>query len=192
MYMDTVNHYKNCPQCAVATRTGRKRNPPLKPILVEKVFQIIGVDIMKLPKTSSCNQYVVKWPFVFATKDQKATTLAKLLVEGVVPIISVPKALLSDQGANLLAYLMKDVCELLGVDKLNTTAYHPQYNGLVERFNRTLKVMLHKHAAKFGLQWDRFLSGVLWSYRNTPHDSTMENHLSFCLEQTVDLPQKLL
>ena len=83
-------------------------------------------------KTSKGNQYVVvfqdflsKWPFVFATKDQKATTLAKLLVE-VVPVIGVPEALLSDRGMNLLSHLMRDVCELLGVAKLNTTANHPQ------------------------------------------------------------------
>jgi len=69
---------------------------------------------------------------------------------------------------------MKDVCSLLGTEKLNTTAYHPQCNGLVERFNRTLKMMLRKHAGKFGLQWDRYLHGVLWAYRNTPHDSTNE------------------
>ena len=69
---------------------------------------------------------------------------------------------------------MRDVCELLGVAKLNTTAYHPQCNGLVERFNRTLKMMLRKHVDKFGPQWDRFLPGVLWAYRNTEHNSTGE------------------
>ena len=39
---------------------------------------------------------------------------------------------------------------------------------------RTLKSMLEKHAADFGVQWDRYLPGVLWAYRNTPHDSTGE------------------
>ena len=43
---------------------------------------------------------------------------------------------------------------------------------MVERLNRTLKATLRKHAAKFGAQWDRFLPGVLWAYRNTSHDST--------------------
>ena len=93
--------------------------------------------------------------------------ISKLLVEEVVPVIGVPEALLSDRGTNLLSHLMRDVCELLGVAKLNTTAYHPQCNGLVERFNRTLKMMLRKHVDKFG-------PGVLWAYRNTPHDSTGE------------------
>ena len=35
-------------------------------------------------------------------------------------------------------------------------------------------MMVHKNVDKFGPQWDRFLSGVLWAYRNTPHDSTGE------------------
>ena len=69
---------------------------------------------------------------------------------------------------------MKGVCSLLGTHKLNTTAYHPQCDGLIERFTRTLKAMLRKHAARFGAHWDKFLHGVLWAYRNTPHESTGE------------------
>ena len=69
---------------------------------------------------------------------------------------------------------MKDVCALLGIEKLNTTAYHPQCDRLTERFNCTLKTMLRKHAAQYGAQWDRYLSGVLWAYRNTPHEATGE------------------
>ena len=69
---------------------------------------------------------------------------------------------------------MQDVCQLLGEKKLNTTSYHPQCDGMVERLKRTLKTMLRKHVAKFGGQWDQFLPGALWVYRNTPHESTKE------------------
>ena len=63
---------------------------------------------------------------------------------------------------------------MLGIRKLNTTAYHPQCNGLVERYNRTLKAMLRKHVARFGNHRDQFLYGVQWAYRNTPHNTTGE------------------
>eukprot|EP00731_Ephydatia_muelleri_P039043 Em1067g2a len=78
--------------------------------------------------------------------------------------------------------------------KLNTTAYHPQCDGMVERFNRTLKTALRKHAAKFGNQWDRYLSGVLWAYRNTPHDSTGEkpSYLLFGIDCRAPLESSLL
>lgn len=78
---------------------------------------------------------------------------------------------MSDRGTNLLSHLMKG---LLGIKKLNKTAYHPQCYGMKDRFNRTLKTMLRKHAAKYGVQWDTYLHGVLWAYRNTPHESTGE------------------
>ena len=105
--------------------------------------------------------------------DQKANRIARLVAEEVFPLFGVPDTLLSDRGANLLAHVMQDVCELLGVRKLNTTAYHPQCDGMVERLNRTLKTMLRKHIAKFHGQWDRLLPGV-WAYCNTPHESTKE------------------
>ena len=76
----------------------------------------------------------------------------------------VPECLLSDRGTNLLSHLMRDVCSQLDITKLNTTAYHPQCDGLMERFNRTLKTMVRK----------------LWAYRNTPHGATGEK-LSFLL-----------
>ena len=138
---------------------------------------------MDLPRTSRGNQHVVvfqdfltKWPFVFPTPDQMAVRLTQLLAE-VVLVIGVPEGLLSNRGPNLLSHLMDDVCKLLGTKKLNTTAYHPQCDGMVERFNRTLKTMLRKLAATYGLQWDKYLSGVVWAYRNTPHESTGEKPL---------------
>jgi len=181
MYTDAVNFASKCAECCIVNGTGNKKKPPLHPIPVQRPFQIIGIDIMELPRTAKGNRYVVvmqdfltKWPLVFPVPDQKADRLARLIVDELLPLFGVPEALLSDRGANLLAHVMQDVCALLGIHKLNTTAYHPQCDGMVERLNRTLKGMLRKHAARFGPQWDRYLSGVLWAYRNTPHESTRE------------------
>ena len=181
MYSDAISFCKNCPECAVVSGTGRVHRPPLHPIPVQRAFQILGVDIMELPVTERGNRYLIvfqdfltKWPFIFAAPDQKAIRLVRLLTEEIVPVIGVPDALLSDRGTNLLSHLMQDVCQLLGVTKLNTTAYHPQCDGMIERLNRTLKAMIRKHVAKFGSQWDQYLAGVLWAYRNTPHEATQE------------------
>ena len=177
MYCDVSNHWSSCPQCAIVNSSGRVNRPPLHPIPVECVFQIVGVDVMDLPETEKhmvvFQDFLSKWPLVFPVPDQKAHRLAKLLVE-VVPFFGVPEALLSDRGTNLLSHLMKDVCKLMGIRKLNTTAYHQQCDGMVKRFNCTLKTVLRKHAATSGMQWDKYLPGVLWAYRNTLHESTGE------------------
>jgi len=117
---------------------------------------------------------------VYPVPDQKALLITQLLAEVNVPFFGVPEALLSDRSTNLLSHLVLDVCKFLGIHKLNTTSYHPQCDGRVERFNRTLKAMLRKHASKFGTQWDNYLPGVLWAYWNTLHESTGEKR-SFLL-----------
>ena len=68
--------------------------------------------------------------------------------DGTVPVFVVPECLLSDRGTNMLSHLMKDICDFLRTKKLNTTGYHPQCDGMVERFNRTLITMLRKQADK--------------------------------------------
>ena len=54
-------------------------------------------------------------------------------------------------------------------------AYHPQADGLVENFNRTLQAMLAKYAAKFGVNWGEHLHHLLFAYRTKPHESTGES-----------------
>ena len=181
MFNDARRFARACPECVIVTGGGRASRPPLHPIPVSKPFQILGIDVMDLPLTDQGNKHVVviqdlftKWPLAFAIPDQKTTRIARLVAEEVIPLFGVPECLLSDRGTNLLSNLMMELCKILGIKKLNTTAYHPQCDGAVERFNRTLKTILRKHAAKFGCQWDRFLPGILWAYRNTPHTSTGE------------------
>ena len=103
-------------QCAIVNSSGRVNRPPLHPIPVQRVFQIIGVDIMDLPKTEAGNKHVVvfqdflsKWPLVFPVPDQKTVRIAHLLAEEVIPLFGVPEALLSDRGTNLLSHLMLDM-----------------------------------------------------------------------------------
>ena len=89
---------------------------------------------------------------VYAVPDRKTDRITKLLSEEIVPFFGSPEALLSDQGTNFLSDLMLNVCISLRITKLNTTAYHPECDGMVERFNRTLKAMLRKRAAQYGTQ----------------------------------------
>ena len=70
---------------------------------------------------------------------------------------------------------MQAVCEVMGVHKVNTTAYHPQTDGLVERFNRTLIDMLAKTVEKSGRDWDARLPYVLFAYRSSMQESTKES-----------------
>ena len=82
--------------------------------------------------------YFTKWPEVFPASDQTTATIARLLAEEIIPHHGVPRELLSDRGLSKIC----EHYEILGIHKLNTSAYHPQTDGLVERFIRTLTDML--------------------------------------------------
>ena len=181
MRSDVCQYCRSCLTCATS-HTGRATKPPLTSIPVAGPFDCIGVDVIQFPQTYDGNRYAVvfmdyltKWPEVFPTADQTAVTIAKLLVEHIVCRHGVPAKLLSDRGTNFLSELLHDVYHLLGIKKLNTTAYHPQTDGLVERFNRTLTDMLAKTSANDGKDWDRRLPYVLFAYRTSMQESTKES-----------------
>ncbi len=76
MYTDCEKHRKGCPQCCIVVGGGKHGNPPLQPIPVSRPFQILGIDIMDLPKTDRGAKHVVviqdfltKWPWVFPLPD---------------------------------------------------------------------------------------------------------------------------
>ena len=94
-----------------------------------------------------------------------------------------PESLLSDRSTNLLSHLMNEICSMLGITKLNTTADHPQWGGILEWFNSTLKSALCKHASRFAII---YLSSILWAYRNMIHENTGEkpSFLMFVLAST--------
>ena len=151
MYIDVTN-YNGCPQCAIVEGTGRKQKLLFQPIVIECPFQIVRVDIMELPVTAQgidmqyyCKIYLQNWPLVFPIPDQKAEHIAHLLVEDF--FCTRGYLIRPRDKLNLLSFLMRDICKLLGIKKLNTTvstASHPQCNGAVEKFNRTFKSMLKK------------------------------------------------
>ena len=92
MHADALRFARNCPECAVVSGGGKLKRPPLHPIPVQRPFQIVGVDIMDLPKTVDGNchvivfqDYLTKWPLVYPIPDQKSIRIAQILVEEVIP-----------------------------------------------------------------------------------------------------------
>ena len=161
---------------------GRAVRAPLTPVAVNGPFDQIGVDVIQFSRSRVGNQYAVvfmdyltKWPEVYPTSDQSAATIADLLVREIVSRHGVPSELLSDRGQAFLSGLLKEVQQLLGYKKVNTSAYHPQTDGLVERFNRTLTAMLAKTVERGGKDWDQRLPFVLFAYRASQQQSTLES-----------------
>ena len=88
--------------------------------------------------------------------------------------------------------MLQETAELLGLNQLPTSGGHPQTDGLVERFNRTLKQMLAKVVSKNGRDWDKQLGPVLLAYRATPHSSTNMSPFYLLYGRDTQLPSALV
>lgn len=68
--------------------------------------------------------------------------------------------------------MFKNVCKILKINKTQTSPYHPQSNGALERSHRTLGDYLRNYASKDQSNWDNYLEYAIFCYNTTPHSST--------------------
>lgn len=94
--------------------------------------------------------------------DQSAVTTAERLVNEMFCRFGVPEELHSDQWWNFEARVFQELCKRLEVKKTRISPVHPQSNGLVERFNRTLATQLATLTSSRQRDWDQHIPLVLW------------------------------
>ena len=149
-----VEYIKTCDKCLRYCNPNCSERENLQSISVGRPFEMVAMDILKLPVTQRGNKYVLlvsdyftRWPEAVPLKDLKAETVARALVERVLSLHGVPAMLFSDQGPNFESALIKELCDHLGIAKVRTTPGHLQCDGVVKRTNRTLISMLSNTAA---------------------------------------------
>uniref|UniRef100_A0A3B1IQA4 Gypsy retrotransposon integrase-like protein 1 n=1 Tax=Astyanax mexicanus TaxID=7994 RepID=A0A3B1IQA4_ASTMX len=169
-----------CDVCAAKKGPARAPRAPLHPYQCGGPMERVAVDVLgPFPVTDSGNRYVLvamdyftKWPEAYAVPDQGAVTTADVLVREFFCRFGVPEELHSDQGRNFESEVMAEVCRILGIHKTRTTPLHPQSDGLVERFNRTLAAQLAMVSSKGQRDWDKHLPVVLLACRSAVQETT--------------------
>ena len=188
-------------QCGVCVRAkgpgGRTRKNPMTIVRSGTPFERIAIDMYgPLPETARGNSkilvitcYFTKWVEAYALPDETAETVAEALVNDFVSRYGTPVSIHSDQGRNFESTLFQEVCRLLGIRKTRTTAYHPEGNGMVERFNRTMGAMIRSLIGEEHDNWDKILPLTLMAYRSSVHETTQQtpHMMLFGREMTVPL-----
>ena len=173
-----AGHY--CTHCVTCQMAKAPARPPasLQPIVTRRPWEMVGVDILKVPMSSKGNQYLLvaqdyfsKWPFAIALPDQKAATIVRVLRDHVFTMVGPPRRLHSDQGRNFESHILSELCKAFGVEKSHTTPYHPMGDGLVERMNRSLLSLLRTVTERQS-DWEDHLQLLLFAYRTSQHSTT--------------------
>ena len=90
-----------------------------------------------------------------------------------------------------MSTLMKRVMEILQVKQLRTSPYHPESNGMLERFHATLKAMLRKTSEE-RREWDTYLPYVCFAFRDSTHTATGFSPFQLLFGRDIRGPLSLL
>lgn len=197
---DVQDWCRKCTTCAAVKGPPTRSRGHLQLYNVGAPWERIAVDVAgPFPVTESGNKYFMvvmdyftKWPEVFAIPNQEATTVASKLVDEVICRYGVPLEIHSDQGRNFESNVFQEVCKILGMHKTRTTPYHPQSDGMVERFNQTLERHLAKLVENHQRDWDKYISPFLLAYRTAEHESTKASPAFVNFGRELRLPVDLL
>ena len=156
----------------------------------------VALDVLgPLPDSDRGNKYILiigdyfsKWTEAYAIPNQEATTVARVLVEEFVARFGIPRQIHSDQGRNFESKVFQEMCKSLGMDKTRTTPLHPQSDGMVEHFNRTIEEMLSKFVAENQRDWDSHLPILMMAYRSAVHETTSFTPCELMFGRQIDLP----
>lgn len=152
----------------------------LTPIQVSNIFEKVGVDVLgPFPRSSRDNRFVIvaveyasRYAICKAVPRVTSNVIVEFLVEEVFCRFGDIKEIISDRGTVFTARIVKETVERFGSKCIHTSAFHPQSNGLVERFNRTLTDMLSKYLDTSQRVWCSFLPLVVHAYNTSVQAST--------------------
>ena len=198
---DVVRFCQSCDICQKTVKKGSVMKVPVQETpLIDTPFKRCAVDLIGPinPPSEKGHRYILtlvdyatRYPEAAPLKNIDSATVAEALLD-MYSRVGVPEEVVSDQGTQFISDYMKEFTRLLGMHQLPTSPYHAMANGLVEKFNGTLKGMLKKLCVKEPRQWHRFINAALFAYREVPQESTGFSPFELLYGRTVRGPMYIL
>lgn len=178
MRRDVAGMYK---ACGVCQKTSTRRTPkyPLVPLpVIEQPFSRIAIDMVGPLQPTTQGHWFILTLCDYSTRYPEAvplqTTTSKDIAAALMHTFArtgFPREIVTDRGSNFCSILMEQFYQRLGIRHIKTSGYHPETNGLVERFNATLKQGLRKFVEDMGKDWNESIPFIHFAYWELPHSS---------------------
>ena len=199
-FNDVREWCQRCAACPSRKSPAPTARAPLQSIVTGRPLQLVATDIVgPLPESPAGNLYILvvadyftRYVEAYPIPNQEATTVARKLVDEFFLRFSPPEQLHSDQGRNFESTVIAEICKLLGIEKSRTTPYHPQSDGLVERFNRTLLDKLATAVTAQPFQWEQHLRRLCFAYNTSVHPTTGHSPFALMFGRQARLPMDII
>ena len=191
MKADITDYVAACRHCQIAKATSSGKGiGPANNFPCERPFQMIAVDLVgPLSTTHDNNSYLLtiidrfsRYVKAIPIREITAECIVFNLLNSWIYEFGTPEQILSDRGSQFTSTMFKVLCKTLGIKKLYTTAYHPECNGMIERFHRYLKERLRVIASEKNIdfindvepKWDIFVPSITYAYNNNINRMTQK------------------
>lgn len=180
MTRDIERYIRTCVTCQMQKAPRKPRYGLLQPIPPSQLFERIHIDIIgPMHESSNQNKYIItvidsfsRYAFAKAATEVKTVDIIRFLTEEVITKHGCPTYLVSDNGSQFTSYEFKTYMDELGIKHNRTVEYHPQANGLDERFNGTLVKILKNYIQQDQDDWDLRLPWAVMLYNTSIHATT--------------------
>lgn len=132
-----------------------------------------------------CIDRFSRWPVAIPIEDITAETVAVALINGWIAHYGVPSKITTDQGKQFEAKLFNEMARMIGAKHLRSSPRHPQGNGLIERFHRTMKAAVK---CKNSEQWTETLPLIMLALRNVYKDDIKATPAETVYGTTLKMP----
>ena len=175
-----IEHYtmKVC-KCLKQRRPNKPPRAPMQSIVTTQPFGVVALDFLHLEKSSGGFEYVLvvmdhftHYAQAYPTRDKSGKTAATKLYDDFILRFGFPAKIHHDQGGEFENQLATSLEKLCGIKHSRTIPYHPQGNGMVERFNQTLLSMLQTLPETKKSNWKSYVNKLTHAYNTTKHAST--------------------
>ncbi len=171
---DVVNYIRSCHICQVTGKPNQKFPlAPLQPIaVVTTPFEHLIIDCVgPLPRSKAGHAYLLtvmcqstRYPAAYPLRSITTKSILKALTS-FMSVFGIPKTIQSDQGSNFMSRQFSKVMHQLMVKHSISSAYHPQSQGVLERFHQTLKSLLRSYCVELDCDWEDGLPWMLLAIR---------------------------
>jgi len=188
---------RSCTECSRYYRGTPRRQGQMQINDANGPMDRLAIDLTgKHPRSVQGHVYILTVIDVFSRfliavplRNKEAKTVATALYRHVFCKYGTCREIQSDQGKEFNNLLLEQMCELFGIRKLRTTAYHPFANGRAERSHRSIHSCIAKTVAENQRNWSEVLDLVVSAYNATKHESTQytPNYLMYGRETLMPL-----
>jgi len=187
MVVDVYKHVEQCPACAKNSLSERKHTTLMRLFPADEPFSGLSMDLLgPLPTSKGGHKHVLvicdrftKLTRAIPLRETTVLTVASAFKDTWVAAYGIPYTVLTDNGPQFASVYYQGILGLLGIASTYTSPYHPQTNGQVERYNRTLVRQLGYYVAEHQTEWDCHLSLLTTAYNTQVHSSTGEIPFAF-------------